>query len=144
MAKRHVDENDDLPSTCTDKYWLFAERKTGTYPEYSERTGKWLIFVPVARIDNVWATIRTAVENGQLGRSAKVATARDNPNAQNPKERVICVYTYDYDDREDVFRIRQVLRDLGFTQKLAYKTDDATSAGLYRVKGNARISLYYE
>ncbi len=144
MAKRNVNENDEQPSTHTEGYWLFAERRTGTYPESTERSGKWLIFVPVARIDDTWRIIKSAVEIGQLGRAAKVATARDNPNAPNPKERVICVYTYDCDDREDVFRIRQALRDLGFTQKLAYKTDDATYAGLYRVKGNTRISLYYE
>ena len=106
MAKRNFDENDERPSTCTEYFWLTAERKVGTYPEHTERGGKWLIFVPLAGIDGAWRIIKTAVENGQLGESAKVATAKDNPNASNPNLKVICVYTYDCDDKEDVFRIR--------------------------------------
>lgn len=75
---------------------------------------------------------------------AKVSTARPNPNAKNPNEHVICVYTYDYRDRGDVDRIRAALRDLGITWKIPYKTDAATRAGQYQVRGHTRISTYYE
>ena len=57
---------------------------------------------------------------------------------------MICVYTYDADDREDVLRVRQALRDLGFDRPIPYKTDRATLEGRYQVKGHQRISLYYE
>ena len=135
---------DPKPSQVTDAYWLYAERKTGTYPPDSENCGKWLIFVPLSQIDEVWAKVKLATEEGRLGSSAKVATARPNPNATNPDTKVICVYTYDWTDEEDVKRIRQELRQLRITWKIPYKADKDTYAGRYAVQGHKRISKYYE
>lgn len=91
---------DKKPSEVTCTYWLHAERKSGTYPEATENCGKWLVFVPALQIDEVWANIKLATEEGRLGSSAKVATARPNPNATNPDTKVICVYTYDGQTRK--------------------------------------------
>ena len=44
---------------------------------------------------------------------------------------VICVYTYDYQDEEDVMRVRQVLKDLGIQREIIYKADADTRAGSY-------------
>jgi hypothetical protein len=95
-------------------------------------------------LDAAWAKIRKATEAGLLGNSSKAATALPNPNAADPTKRVICVYTYDSDDLDDVFRVRQALRHLGFDRPIPYKTDRATLEGRYQVKGYQRISLYYE
>lgn len=92
------------PSRVTDDYWIYAERKAGDYPEATERSGKWLIFVPVLNIDAVWECIRLATEAGKLGDSAKTATAMPNPNAVDQTKKVICIYTYDWQDKEDVWR----------------------------------------
>lgn len=73
-----------------------------------------------------------------------MSTARPNPNATDSSTKVICVYTYDWTDQEDVMRIRQQLRDLGVTSKIPYKADEDTYAGRYRNRGNKRISKYYE
>jgi hypothetical protein len=135
---------DPKPSEVTDRYWLHAERKTGSYPAATENCGKWLVFVPVAQIDEVWAKIELATEEGRLGSSVKVATARPNPNATNPDTKVICVYTYDWTDEADVKRIRQQLRELGITSKIPYKADQDTYAGKYAIQGHKRISKYYE
>lgn len=132
------------PSQAADEYWIHAERKTGNYPESTDRSGKWLIFVPLERIDEVWDRIRTAIEEGRLGDSAKVATAKANPNAADPGKKVICVYTFDWKDKEDVMRIRSELRRLGIVWKIPYKADEDTFAGKYRVAGHTRISKYYE
>jgi hypothetical protein len=132
------------PSEVTDSYWLHAERKKGTYPEHSENGGKWLIFVPLSLVNAVWEKIRRATEEGNLGGSAKVATARPNPNATNPNTKVICVYTYDWTDENDVKRIREELRQLGVTSKIPYKADQETYSGMYANRGNKRISKYYE
>jgi len=132
------------PSEVTDAYWLYAERKIGTYPAATENSGKWLVFVPLSQIDEVWAKIKLATEEGRLGSSAKVATARLNPNAANPDTKVICVYTYDWTDEQDVKRVRQELRQLGITSKIPYKADEDTYAGRYAVQGHKRISKYYE
>jgi hypothetical protein len=135
---------DRKPSEVTDVPWLHAKRKSGTYPAATENCGKWLVFAPLSQIDELWAKIKLATEEGQLGISAKVATARPNPNAANPDSKVICVYTYDWTDEQDVRRVRQELRALGITSKIPYKADEDTSAGRYANRGHKRISKYRE
>ena len=103
-----------------------------------------MIFVPTEAADDVWQKIKRAVEEGRLGSSAKVSTAKPNPNSTDSSKHVICVYTYDADDEPDLRQIRSSLRLLGVTNKIAYMTDDATFQGKYRKSGDKRISLYYE
>ena len=131
------------PSQVSDEYWLFANRKQGTYPPHSKNGGKWLIFVPIERIDQVWSTIKLATEAGKLGKMSKVATTKANPNATNSSIKVICVYTYDWTDEEDVMRIRQELRQLGITRKIPYKADEDTESGKYVNRGTKRIAKHY-
>ena len=103
-----------------------------------------MIFVPLSLVDAVWEKIRRATEEGKLGDSSKVATARSNPSATNSNTKVICVYTYDWADENDVKRIREELRQLGVTSKIQYKADHETYSGIYANRGNKRISKYYE
>ncbi len=93
-----VDVDISKPSEVTDAYWLSVERKKKDYPTHTSNGGKWLIFVPLSEIDNVWVKIMHATEKGKLGSSSKVATAKLNPNARDPNTKVICVYTYDWTD----------------------------------------------
>ncbi|MGA2602654.1 MAG: putative phosphothreonine lyase domain-containing protein [Verrucomicrobiia bacterium] len=137
-------QRDSKPSNDKRGHWLFAKRKLGSYPEHTDRGGKWLIFVPSDAVDEVWQKIKLAVEEGKLGSAAKVSTAKPNPNSTDSSKHVICVYTYDATDETDVRQIRSSLRDLGITSKIPYKTDDATLRGKYRKSGDKRISLYYE
>jgi len=133
---------DDLePTKVTDRFWLHAERKRGKYPAHTERGGKWLIFVSSARVDEAWAKVKRATEDGLLGGSAKVATAKPNPHAKNPNNHVICVYTYDSSDEADAWRIREKLRELGFTTRIPYKLD-ADTAVKYANEGHKRISKF--
>ena len=41
-------------------------------------------------------------------------------------------------------RVRESLRELGFTAPIPYKTDKATLRGKYWIEGHRRISKYYE
>jgi hypothetical protein len=134
------------PSETFDRYWIYAERKDpASYPGDSDRSGKWLVFVKKAEVDQWWAKIKEATENGRLGGVAKVATMKENPNATSADMKVICVYIYGVDDEEDCNRIRQALRELGVTWKIPYKADADTLAGRYSRKGGAgRISKRYE
>ena len=66
------------------------------------------------------------VVTGILGTTAKVAPKR--PGFYN---HVICVYTENYLDMDDVKRVREGLRQLGFTKKLQYKPDVFTYCGVY-------------
>ena len=73
-SPEHEDERN--PSEVTDQYWIRVSRKKGTYPERTERGGKWLLYVPASSAgDEIWAKIKAAVKEGRLGDSAKVATA---------------------------------------------------------------------
>jgi Basophilic leukemia-expressed protein Bles03 len=146
MNKRAISPppSERKPSQVTDVYWLFAERKKGKYPPPTVRSGKWLIFIGADEVDEVWARVKEAAEEGRLGGKAKVATARPNPLSRTPDRRVICVYTYDYEDVEDVRRVRQELGRLGIIERIPYKTDEDTLAGRYRVKGHRGIAKYNE
>lgn len=132
------------PSEVTEVYWIRAERKKGKYPESNPNSGKWLVFVDEEDVDEVWVKIKKAVEEGKMGGEAKVSTAKPNPNATKSSKRVICVYTYDYTDEEDVRRIREELRKLGIASRIPYKTDEDTLSGKYQKTGHKRISKYYE
>ena len=130
-----------LPMEVKDAYWVFAFREKGIYPK-SVNPGKWLIFVSVKDIDAIWMKIRKATEDGLLGDSAKSSTAKDNGMSRNKNSKVICVYTYDWKDKNDVFRIRSVLRELGITWEIGYKTDEDTIKGKYALTGNLSICKY--
>lgn len=134
----------DKPSHVTDRYWLHAFRKKGKYPEATENSGKWLVFVKVNELAEAWERIKKATEEGLLGDSAKVGTMRPNPHGKDTDSKVICVYTYDWTDEADVRRIRENLRKIGIINKIPYKADEDTSKGKYAVRGDKRISKYYE
>lgn len=88
--------------------------------------GKWLIYRDVSEINNAWKIIAKAVFNGELGTSAKVSTTW-----QGKERHVICAYTNDYLNIDDVKRVRERLRDLGFKEKLCYKPDIYTYLSIY-------------
>lgn len=140
---RYRESDEMLPSQVTDRYWVYAYRKIGDYPMDTENSGKWLVFVKLSDLDETWLKIKQAVEEGKLGCCAKSATALYNPSATDEMSKVICVYTYDWTDVEDVMRIREELRKLGITWKIPYKTDKDTMAGIYKKNGGKRISKYY-
>lgn len=137
--------SDAKPTDVTDVYWIYAIRKKGgEYSKATPRSGKWLIFADPENVNDVWGKIKKAVEEGKLGDSAKVSTAKPNPLAGKSRAHVICVYTYDWMDAKDVKRIREELRKLGITHKIPYKADEDTLKGKYRITGHKRISKYYE
>ena len=134
---------EDYPSKTTSVFWISARNKVGKQRR-SRNPGKWLIFISKKEIDIIWKNIKGATESGLLGESSKVSTAKSNPNSSNEKQGVICVYTYDSEDKTDVMRVREELRKLGIMQKIPYKTDKKTNEGKYIVKGDNAISEYYE
>lgn len=100
--------------------------------------GKWLIFKDRRHIDELWGKIANAVKQGKLGVTAKVSTLR-----QERKEHVICVYTYNFLDRDDVRRVREILKELGIVQKLYYKPDYYTITGIYFGEKKMPASRYF-
>jgi len=90
-------------------------------------TGKWCIFVPSSDVDLAWTKVRVAVDEDKL-LCAKVSTALRSMGRDG---HVICVYTRDWADRQDLMRVREVLRSLGFVKELGYKRDIDTRNRIY-------------
>ena len=136
----HIEDID--PRDEKDFYWLIASNKKDNYPATKDG-GKWLIFVPPDDIKDVWMKIKKAIEDGRLGNMAKISTGKNNRLGGKSKNHVICVYTYDYEDKKDVIKIREQLRKIGITQKIPYKTNKATRQGKYSIHGDKKISEYF-
>ncbi|MEO9257324.1 MAG: putative phosphothreonine lyase domain-containing protein [Crocinitomicaceae bacterium] len=135
----------DFPSTISEDYWVYASVKNEqNHPRKfkNEKPGKWLVFTDISEIDTTWQTIKKATERGQLGLGSKAATAKDNPNATSASEKVICVYTYNWQDLNEINRVEKALRSIGIEQTLFYKTDSDTLQGKYKVSGSTGISKY--
>jgi hypothetical protein len=134
------------PSKETRHPWVYAEGKgIGCYEDGQTYVGKWLVFVPHESVDEVWEWIRSATEKGQLGIAAKVSTSR--PSGYKSTAHVICVYTHDFRDKDNVIQTLKALREIGIAGKLYYKTDQATLSGIYATEGpftkkRQRASLY--
>lgn len=84
--------------------------------------GKWQIFKCPEEIDNSWYVIANSTWKDELGTSAKVSTAGQF-GASKPWSYAIFIYTKNYFDTLDVKRVRERLRELGYTQRLYYKPD---------------------
>ena len=71
--------------------------------------------------------IGDAIENNQL-MCAKASTALRSMGRDG---HIICVYTLDWADRQDLMRAREVLQSLGFVKELGYKRDIDTRNRIY-------------
>lgn len=131
-----VEEGD--PSEVTEAAFIVANYK-GNEPKHEEKNvGKWLFFVAEKYIDNTWRNVKKAVEDGKLWKHAKVSTAWRSKGGVY----VLCVYTYDCNDEDDVMKIRAYLREMGFKRVTSYKSDEQTIAGIYSDDSQRGIALY--
>ena len=65
------------PSTYTDNYWIWAANLSPVdNPQLGELCGKWMIFSTLDAIDETWAVIKKATEEGKLGHGSKVSTQK--------------------------------------------------------------------
>ncbi|KAJ3257432.1 hypothetical protein HK103_004507 [Boothiomyces macroporosus] len=88
-------------------------------------SGKWLLFVPPAKIDRIWKNIAYDTRNGELGTSAKVSPTNGTPHC-------ICIFTKDCFDTKDVERVRLQLKNRHSIQNpIIYKMDIYTELGIY-------------
>ena len=130
-----------IPGRTTRMYWIVQDAP-GVQPDAieDELAGKWLIFLPLERVDEAWIKVRDATCRNELGISAKVSTAKPNPDSRDSMK-VIYVYTPDWRDEADVMRVRERLRELGFVDRIGYKRNIETFRGEYSQKGK-RVTFY--
>jgi hypothetical protein len=69
-------------------------------------SGKWMLFPPTEHVDATWQTIVEATIAGDLGIGAKVAT---DDGGDPRKGRLVCIYTRDFADVDDVTRVLRAL-----------------------------------
>lgn len=68
-----------------------------------------MLFVEPEEINLVWGVVAQATANNVLGQAAKVA-----PDAGGgQKARLVCIYTKDFTDMEDVTRVVRKMKDIG-------------------------------
>ncbi|KAI8819185.1 uncharacterized protein EV422DRAFT_535416 [Fimicolochytrium jonesii] len=105
--------------------------------------GKWMLFVPQSRIDDVWKRIAHAVVQGRLGPIAKVGA----PNENGANNILICVYVHSFADLQDVERVLRELQDMKLAarydkdwqegrMRVHFKPDCYTEAGIYSKPGS--------
>jgi hypothetical protein len=130
-----------VPGRTTRMYWIVQDAPD-VQPDAieDELAGKWLIFLPPDQVDAAWIKVRNATCRKELGISAKVSTAKPNPDSRD-NMKVIYVYTPDWQDEADVMRVRERLRELGFTERIGYKRNIETFRGEYAQKGK-RVTFY--
>ena len=88
-------------------------------PCQTKNKGKWLAFIPISYADSVWKKIDLATKQDKLGYHSKMST----PVIFEQRKKtlcVLCIYTYDCHDGQDVLRVREELRKLGFIRKIKY------------------------
>jgi hypothetical protein len=126
-AEERLFKKSDQPSEDLSCNWHY--KKSPSYDDFASvaAAGKWCIFVSPNKVDEEWSKIRDAIEKGQL-MCGKVSTALRSMSRDG---HVICVYTRDWADRQDLMRAREVLRSLGFVEELGYKRDIDTRSGKY-------------
>lgn len=93
-----------------------------------------MLFVDPALVDDVWATVARATVRNELGIAAKVAPREGGRGAS--QERLVCIYTYDFGDQQDVGRVLGRLRELELVRTgpgrrpIYYKADAYTYLGI--------------
>lgn len=89
-----------------------------------------MIFCKPEEVNDVWSSIAKETANANLGTAAKVAP----DNGSDRSDRLICVYTKDFNDEEDVSRVLHKLKELGVIEKskpIYYKCGEFLLGELY-------------
>ena len=119
MASLHVRKSRPSLATKMAEYVKRVAREAGYL------SGKWMIFGTAGRsIENQWVKVKEAVNASQLGACAKFSDlSRDHPR------RVICVYTYSFEDEEDIWRKLRTLHGMD-VHPTSWKPDVLTHLGV--------------
>lgn len=114
------------PSKVTREEWLYAHKRGQIYVDQTQEIGMWTIFASQGEIDSLWKHSARATSAGELGIAAKVSTARPK-KTKHRHEFVLYVYTQDYRDQQDIFRVRSRLAEFGVTQEITYRQNCSSS-----------------
>jgi len=131
-ARPNPDYEDDgaaAPSQSIAPVPFFLWTRKVTF-QSTEFTGKWCVIRPAETVDALWAKVREAVLAGRFP-AALVSSATQA--ATYGGSYVICLFTPDWFNVEDVTAAREFLRELGVVEEIGYKRDIETVFGVYGV-----------
>lgn len=93
---------------------------------------QWMLFVEPTSVNEVWASVAQATARNELGIAAKVAPREERGS---PRERLVCIYTYDFRDKDDIARVLHRLRQLELVR------DRTGGKPIYYKAGGCLLSL---
>ncbi|GBN68265.1 hypothetical protein AVEN_61843-1 [Araneus ventricosus] len=150
-----IEPESEIPSREQHEPWIYAHsssERENISIDY-EKVGKWLLFfnnvrrshvTGLTQHDHAWQFIKKLVENDILY-NAKCSTALQGICEAYDKRQngVICCYTPDYTNKQDVKRAADAIRrEVHCPSNLFYKTDNDTRAGKYKHKGDNHVCIY--
>ena len=77
------------------------------------KTGKWLLFVGLDDVDYAWGRVAKGTAEDDLGVSARVAAKEADGEDESKGGRLICIYTKDFENKEDAKRVLKKMKELG-------------------------------
>jgi hypothetical protein len=103
--------------------WAFPKGFRST-----SRTGKWCVNGDAERIDQLWVQVRQAIQDKTLvaGCASTAAQAAGHGGSY-----VVCAFTLDWLDFEDLRATRELLRSWGVSEEIGYKRDIETIRNVY-------------
>jgi hypothetical protein len=102
-----------------------------TAKKFGVTSSKWMLFPKLDDLPRVWRLVAEATAEGKLGPTSKAGTW--SPENATKGCTLICVYTKDFSDLNDVKRVMRALIELGITtreSKIYYKCDAYTYLGI--------------
>ena len=111
-------------------YWLNVFYGKITKPSYKE--GKWMLFVKEENLEDCWNKLLEGM-NKKVFTTMKCSIPNENNPHNVPGVAAIMVYTYDYQDTEDIKKVLKFLLDNGldYGEELQYKADYQTRQSKY-------------
>lgn len=101
-------------------YWLDSDPEGNAF--YSTpKSGKWCLPFALEEVDAAWARIDALVAAGKL--RAAIASTVWGSRQRGFDTLVICVFTEDWEDKDEVLRVRRLLIEEGFKTTMGYKRD---------------------
>ena len=135
-------EDNTLPSQVPDYDWISCQYES-TSGGLDTTVGKWMLFCKTSEENNeLWTKLKSLLYQDKLGISMKSATTfSETAISYKGTQRgiLICVYTKNWRDLDDIRLVLSSIRELGIKGPLYYKSDRQTLLGM---SGSIYLSKY--
>jgi len=125
------------PHVTAQAGWLWSRQNVPVDTD-ENRSGKWMLFPRCGQAVPAWRIV------AHLGADGQIWLAKIAPRASRGSH-VICVYTPDFTDLDEVEAVVVRLDNLGVVERrVYYKPDVFTYAGIYNRTGSPNRASVYE